>query len=122
MMKKTLSVVLLSALIVSGCSGSRTRLKLGSTPEGEVVGKGDAAAQTRQVMENMKAMCEAGGATLSDVVKVTVFVTNIKDLPAVMKVREDYFAPDFPSATAVEVNAMVHPDWLVEIEAIAVLE
>ena len=92
------------------------------SPEGEVVGKGDAAAQTRQVMENMKSMCEAGGATLNDVVQVTVFVKNIKDLPAIMKVREAYFAPDFPSATAVEINALAHPDWLVEIEAIAVIE
>lgn len=97
----------------------------GQTPmsaAGEVVGKGDATAQTRQVMENMKAVCEAGGASLSDVVKTTVFVTNIKDLPAAMAVREEYFSPDFPTATAVEVTALAHPDWLIEIEAIAVIE
>lgn len=92
------------------------------TADGKLVGKGDAAAQTRQVMENMQAVVTAAGGALSDIVKITVFVTNIKDLPAIMKVREEYFKTDFPSSTAAEVNALANPDWLVEIEAIAVLE
>ncbi len=92
------------------------------TADGKLVGKGDAAAQTRQVMENIKTVLEFGGAKLSDIVKITVFVTNIRDLSAIMKVREEYLAPDYPASTAAEVTALANPDWLVEIEAIAVLE
>lgn len=88
---------------------------------GQVVGKGDVTAQARQVMENIKAILEAGGASLDDVVKVTLFVTDMADLPKVLEVRKQYFRAPYPAATAVQVSALANPDFLVEIEAVAVV-
>ena len=88
--------------------------------QGETVGKGDIEAQTRQVLENVKSVLAAGGATMDDVVKVTVFVTDVGDYAAIHKVRGEYFKTDYPASTMVEVKALVNPDLMIEIEAIAV--
>ena len=88
--------------------------------QGEIVGVGDIEAQTRQVLENVKAVLAQGGATLDDVVKVTVFVTDVGDYAAIHKVRGEYFKSDYPASTMVEVKALVNPDLKIEIEAIAV--
>ena len=90
--------------------------------QGETVGKGDIIAQTRQVLENMKSVLAAGGATMDDVVKVTVFVTNVAEhYSQIHQVRAEYFKSDYPASTMVEVKALVHEDMLIEIEAIAVV-
>ena len=90
--------------------------------QGETVGKGDIRAQTTQTMENVKTVLEAAGATIDDVVKVTVFVTNVKDdLAAIHEVRAKYFKSDHPASTLVEVKSLVSDDLLIEIEAIAVV-
>ncbi len=89
--------------------------------EGKTVGVGDADAQTRQALDNLKALLEAAGGTLADVVKLTIFVRNIADRPKVNKVRAEYFREPYPSATLAEVTGLAGADWLVEIEAIAVL-
>ena len=89
--------------------------------QGEIVGKGDIEAQTRQVLENVKSVLTAGGATMEDVVKVTVFVTDVGDYAAIHKVRGEYFKNDYPASTMVEVAALVNPDLMIEIEAIAVI-
>lgn len=87
---------------------------------GETVGKGDIKAQTRQVLQNIQAVLEAGGATLDDVVKVTVFVTNLAEhLSQIHEVRAEYFKRAYPASTLVEVKALAHRDFLIEIEAIA---
>ena len=88
--------------------------------QGETVGKGDIEAQTRQVLENVKSVLAAGGATMDDVVKVTVFVTDVGDYAAIHKVRGEYFKTDYPASTMVEVKALVNRDLMIEIEAIAV--
>ena len=88
--------------------------------QGEIVGVGDIEAQTRQVLENVKAVLAEGGATLDDVVKVTVFVTDVGDYAAIHKVRGEYFKSDYPASTMVEVKALVNSDLKIEIEAIAV--
>ena len=87
---------------------------------GETVGVGDIEAQTRQTLENVKAVLAEGGATLDDVVKVTVFVTDVGDYVAIHKVRGEYFKSPYPASTMVEVSALVNPDLKIEIEAIAV--
>lgn len=84
-----------------------------------VVGKGDIKAQTRQALENLKAALEAGGAALDDVVKVTVFLTDMSKLMDVHEVRFQYFKNNLPASTLVEVRSLVHPDLMIEIEAIA---
>lgn len=89
--------------------------------ERKVVGKRDVQAQTAQALENLKGVLAEGGATLEDVVKVTVFLTNMADRGAVAEVRTRYFQREFPASTLVEVKALAHPDLLVEIEAIAVV-
>lgn len=89
--------------------------------EGKLVGPGDAEAQTRQVLENIKALLEAGGATMDDVVKIGVFLVDINDVPKVAAVRKEYFKPEYPASTLVQVSRLIREELLVEIEAIAVI-
>lgn len=88
---------------------------------GKVVGKGDMRAQTRQVLNNISAILREGNATLADVVKVTMFVTDMKRADEAREVRLEYFSQNPPASTGVEVSALAHPDLMIEIEAIAVL-
>ena len=89
--------------------------------EGRLVGPGDVVAQTRQVLENIRRVLAAGGATLDDVVKVTVFLANVDDRPRVNEVRQAYFGANRPASTLVEVSRLAFPGLLVEIEAVAVV-
>ena len=88
---------------------------------GNVVGKGDMGAQIRQVGENIKAALEAAGATWSDVVKATTYATDIHEFFRHMDVRMEYFTA-LPASTTVEVSRLSNPDFMVEIEVIAVLD
>jgi enamine deaminase RidA (YjgF/YER057c/UK114 family) len=88
---------------------------------GNVVGKGDMRAQLRQVGENVKAALEAAGASLGDLVKTTTFVTDIDEYFKHVDVRMEYFGAALPTSTTVEVRRLAHPDFLVEIEAVAML-
>lgn len=90
--------------------------------KGEVVGKGDVYLQTKQCILNIeKALVKAGG-TLKDVVRTRTYITNIKEWEAFGKAHEEFFGTIKPAATLVEVNKLIDPDLLVEIEADAVLE
>ncbi len=91
-------------------------------PDGSVAGVGDIEVQTRQVCENVKAAVEAAGGTMDDICRVDVFVRNMEHFEAIHKVRREYFHPPLPASTMVEVTKMTHPDYLIEISAIAVLE
>src|SRR5262245_40055729 len=90
-------------------------------PDGSIAGVGDIAEQTRQVCENIKAAVEAAGGTLDDVCRVDVYVRNIEHFDAIHKVRREYFKPPLPASTMVEVTKMTSPDYLIEINAIAVV-
>jgi reactive intermediate/imine deaminase len=89
--------------------------------DGRLVGPGDVVAQTRQVLENIRRVLAAGGATLDDVVKVTVYLANVDDRPRVNEVRQAYFGANRPASTLVEVSRLALPGLLVEIEAVAVV-
>lgn len=90
--------------------------------KGEVVGEGDAAAQARQVFENLGRCLDAAGATFDDVVKLTYFVTDVAHLPAVRAARDEVFAPDrLPASSAVQVSALFRPELLMEVEAFAIV-
>jgi len=89
--------------------------------DGTIAGVGDIAAQTRQVCENIKAAVEAAGGTLDDVCRVDVYVRNMEHFDAIHKVRREYFKPPLPASTMVEVTKMTSPDYLIEINAIAVV-
>ena len=90
-------------------------------PDGSIAGVGDIAAQTRQVCENIKAAVEAAGGTLDDICRVDVYVRNMEHFEAIHKVRREYFKPPLPASTLVEVTKMTSPDYLIEINAIAVV-
>ncbi len=89
--------------------------------DGTIAGVGDIEAQTRQVCENLKGAVEAAGGSLDDVCRVDVYVRNMEHFEAIHKVRREYFNAPAPASTMVEVTKMVHPDYLIEINAIAVL-
>ena len=79
----------------------------------------DEYEQAKVIFGKIKGMLEAAGGTMADVVKVTIFVTNIKNNTKVWKARAEFFTGDFPASTLVEVSAFAAPEILVEIEAIA---
>jgi 2-iminobutanoate/2-iminopropanoate deaminase len=89
--------------------------------DGSIAGIGNIEVQTRQVCENIKAAVESAGGTLDDVCRVDVFVRNVEHFEIIHKVRSEYFKPPLPASTMVEVTKMVSPDYLIEINAIAVL-
>ena len=97
-------------------SGMTARNKTGG-----VTGVGDITAQTVQVCENLKAAVQAAGGTLDDVVRVDVYVRNMEDFAAIHEVRRRYFTGVPPASTMVEVSKFVNKDYLIEINAIAVV-
>jgi 2-iminobutanoate/2-iminopropanoate deaminase len=90
-------------------------------PDGSIAGIGDIEAQTKQVCENIKSAVEAAGGTMDDVARVDVYVRNIEHFDKIHKVRREYFKTPPPASTMVEVTKMVSPDYLIEINAIAVV-
>lgn len=91
-------------------------------PDGTIAGIGDVEAQTRQVCENIKAAVEAAGGTMDDVCRVDVYVRNIEHFDRIHKVRREFFNAPPPASTMVEVTKMVSPDYLIEINAIAMVK
>jgi enamine deaminase RidA (YjgF/YER057c/UK114 family) len=90
-------------------------------PDGSIAGIGDVEAQTRQVCENLKAAVEEAGGTLDDICRVDVFIRNMEHFDVIHKVRREYFTGVAPASTMVEVNKFTSPDYLIEINAIAVV-
>ena len=89
--------------------------------KGELVGKDDPEAQARQVFTNMKAVLAAAGAKMDDVVKITMIIKNGADFPKIGGVRKDFFKEPYPASTAF-IASLLNPDWLVEVEAVAVID
>jgi 2-iminobutanoate/2-iminopropanoate deaminase len=81
--------------------------------------KMDEYEQAREIFRKIKALLEAAGGKMADVVKVTIFVTDIKNNTKVWKARAEVFSGNFPASTLVQVAALASPEILVEIEAIA---
>jgi reactive intermediate/imine deaminase len=90
-------------------------------PDGTIAGIGDIEAQTKQVCENIKAAVEAAGGTMDDIVRVDVYVRNMEHFEKIHKVRREYFKAPAPASTMVEITKMTSPEYLIEINAIAVL-
>ncbi|KUL25104.1 RidA family protein [Streptomyces regalis] len=90
--------------------------------DGELVGEGDPAAQARQVFENLRRCLAAAGGTFDDVVKLTYFVTDMAHMPAIRAARAEHIPDDrLPAASAVQVAGLVRPEFLMEVEAFAVV-
>jgi 2-iminobutanoate/2-iminopropanoate deaminase len=88
---------------------------------GQLVGGDDVVTQTRQVFANLGAVLAAGGARFGDVVKVTVFLTDIGDRAQINPVRQEVFGEARPASTLVEISALAVPGAKIEVEAVAVI-
>lgn len=89
---------------------------------GQLVGKGDLATQTRQVFANLDVALKAAGASFKDVVKTNYYMRDASQVAVVREIRSAYFsAPDLPASTLIEVPRLAQADFLIEIEAIAVV-
>lgn len=87
---------------------------------GTVVGPGDFAAQTTQVFRNLVAALEAAGATTHQLVKLTTFVTDLSDIGAFRRVRDQFLDKDhLPASTLVQVTRLFRPEFMIEVEAMA---
>jgi 2-iminobutanoate/2-iminopropanoate deaminase len=89
--------------------------------DGKLIGIGDIKAQTRRVFENIKKIVVAGGGTMDDIVKITVFVTDVRHREPYGEVRSQFFGANPPASTLVQISNLAVPDALIEIEAIAVV-
>ncbi|MFD5700013.1 RidA family protein [Streptomyces lasiicapitis] len=90
--------------------------------QGKLVGEGDAVAQAHQVFENLRRCLTAAGAGFDDVIKLTYFVTDVAHMPAIRAARNAHLDPArMPAASAVQVAALMGPEFLMEIEALALI-
>ncbi|PYC73580.1 enamine deaminase RidA [Streptomyces tateyamensis] len=88
--------------------------------DGQLVGEGDPDAQLRQVFVNLGVALAAAGVGFADVVKLTVFLVDLADLPAFRQVRDEFLDPErLPACSLVQVAGLVHPAFRVEIDALA---
>ena len=111
--------------VVSSAKQVHVSGQVATNAAGEVVGKGDLGAQTEQVYANLGHALGAAGATLADVFKIVTYVVNITpDKVAAIRAARAKFIGNgpFPSSTMVGVTGLVHPDLLIEVEAIAALD
>jgi reactive intermediate/imine deaminase len=89
--------------------------------QGGIVGAGDFDAQAKQTFSNLRRVLEAGGSSLEQVVKVTIFLTDMGNFPKIVELRGRWFTQPYPADTIVEVSSLALPELEIEIEAIAVV-
>ena len=90
-------------------------------PDGKTVGKGDPATQARRCIEIIQNALEQSGANLTDVIRTRILLTRIEDWESVGLVHGEFFSNIRPANTVMQVTRFIDPDWLVEIEADAVI-
>lgn len=88
--------------------------------DGQIVGVGDFDRQAEQAMLNLRRALNAAGSNLSQIVKVTIFLTSMIHFPKIVALRRQWFTPPYPADTIVEVSALYSPHAMIEIEAIAI--
>jgi 2-iminobutanoate/2-iminopropanoate deaminase len=91
------------------------------TPDGGVACRGDFKGQARGAFEAIKALVESQGGTIASIVKITTYVTDMRYRADLAPIREEFLGKKGPTSTLVEISQLAHPDWMIEIEAIAVL-
>ena len=89
---------------------------------GKIVAPGDFGAQANKAFTNLERALRAGGSSLRNVFKVTIFVTDMRNFEQVVELRGKYCSPPYPADTIVEVSALYHEDAMIEIEAIAIAD
>jgi len=88
---------------------------------GTIVGQGDIGAQARQAFQNLRRVLQAAGGDLSQLLKITTYITKIEDFPAVAEVRSSVFPGELPASTLIVVKSLFHPDFLIEVEGVAAI-
>ena len=91
-------------------------------PQGNIVGVGDFDAQAEQSFMNLSAVLKQGGSSLAQVIKVTIYLTDMTNLPKIVALREHFFSAPYPADTLVEVTSLALPELEIEIEAIAITQ
>jgi enamine deaminase RidA (YjgF/YER057c/UK114 family) len=89
--------------------------------DGSPMHRGDFRAQARECFRNIKALVEAQGGTLQNVVKVNTYITDIRYRADLVPVREEFFGKKGPASTLIAVPALAHPDYMIEVECVAVV-
>jgi enamine deaminase RidA (YjgF/YER057c/UK114 family) len=92
-----------------------------SDKDGNVVGKGDIEAQTHQVFKNLSAVLEEAGGSFDNLVMTTTYITDRKNREGYNRVRMQYYKTNSPTSTLVIITGLAHPDYLIEINGVAVL-
>ena len=95
--------------------------QLSRDADGNLVGAGDMAEQTRQCIRNMRTVLEAAGGSLDDVVSTTVYTTDMREFKNIVAARTEFFVAKLPTSTIVEVNHLADPGLMIEIQAVAAL-
>ena len=95
--------------------------QLSRDADGNLVGAGDMAEQTRQCIRNMQSVLEAAGGTLDDIVSIVVYTTDIRRFKEIVDARTEFFVAKLPTSTIVEVNHLADPGLLIEFQATAAL-
>ena len=90
--------------------------------DGNLVGKGDFETQVRQVCENLKNIMEEAGGTLQNIVKKTTFLTHYSYIETYRRVRSEYFPEPCPPNTLLIIESLALPEYMIEVEAVAVLD
>jgi 2-iminobutanoate/2-iminopropanoate deaminase len=91
------------------------------TADGSAAHRGDFKAQARGAYEAIEALVKAQGGTMANVIKITTYVTDMRYRMDLAPIREEFFGKKGPASTLVEIPSLAHPDWMIEIEAIAVV-
>ncbi len=91
------------------------------TEDGSPAFRGDFKAQARGAYDAIKALVESQGGTMASVVKITTYLTDMRYRTDLAPIREEYFGKKGPASTLVEISSLAHPDWMIEVEAIAVV-
>jgi reactive intermediate/imine deaminase len=91
------------------------------SPQGELVGEGDFKAQAELAFRNLETVLDQAGASLADVVKLTVFLTDASTLRDYMEVKARFIEGDQPASTALQVSGLALPGMMIEVEAVAAL-
>jgi enamine deaminase RidA (YjgF/YER057c/UK114 family) len=89
--------------------------------DGQIVGEGDFDAQARQTFENLQTVLDQSGASFESVTKLTVYLTDMTNLPDYGRTKAEFVKGEQPASTAVEVKSLAFPAMMIEVEAIAVL-
>lgn len=89
--------------------------------DGNIVGKGDIRAQALQVFQNLRRVLQSAGGDVDQLLKITTYITNIDNFPAVVEARSSVFAGQLPASTLIVVKSLFHPDFLIEVEGMAAI-